>query len=545
MVSQQLLLRDFYMRNSTLGSTERQRNATIAETYYLGRQYDALKEWNDKSVPLNERKPLIQIPLFADAVHSLDRFVWGGHRFPKASIGATRTKDDAEDSDDIGPRLDIDQAKDLTRYTMALIKAGRLHRAIREVTIKALQTTSAALILGTMGGYLIAHGEQGKHCTPTWDPLRPRTVAELEILYRYRREEPNGTGGLRRREYWYRRVVDAEADTVFVEVPVIPGKQPEWVIDKSKTVEHRLGFCPVVWLRTLPDSSDAIDGRPVIDPQLYPLIDDVNRIISQRSRAVGYGCDPQVVRTGVPEGQRDVLMKSPGTPWDLPKDSEATLLEAAGSGAERATEHLKDMTARFREAVGIVKADADGAIGNISGVVLEFLHAPMIALAATLREDLGGDGFCALINLALRMATVLTERGEDVWIQGTAAAAKLMRKAQLDGVWLDFPVTLNWEPFFAPTVQDELVAVQSANQAVQGGLITKATATKALAEVFNIEDVDAELEAIETERAEAADYGPMMQQRPGAPAGGASPPGEPDGDEAKQPKPTDRAPGKP
>jgi hypothetical protein len=518
----------FYGRNASYGSTERYRSATLAEAYYYGLQYEGrdLVEWDAKGVPLRKRKPRLIEPLFAKAVNALNSFTWGGHRFPRASVTATRTEDDTEDAREIGPRLDHDQAAALTKFLCAVVREGKLERVAREASRKALLNRSVAIILGARGGYITAHVEPGKHCTPTFDPDNPRHVASLEIVYQHQREEPTASGAVRKRWYWYRRVIDAQRDVVFREVPVIPGRAPEWVEDPEKTVEHRLGFCPVDWWRTMPDCADAIDGQAVIDPQVYPLLDAVNYTLSQRDKAVNYGCNPQPIRTGVDEADRDALNKAPENIWDLPQGADFKFAEIAGPGVQRATEHVQDLARRFLEAVRVVLMDPQALTGDISGRVLELIHTQMIALASDLRAELGDEGYCGLLALALRLVATLVQRGEDVWIPGARAAGKLLVESQLAGPWLDPPIALAWPAWFAPSAQEQQTRVQSVLSAV-GKLITDRTAVREVAEVFHVEDPDAEYEALEGAEDES------QEPKGDAPETAADDAPKPQGDEAK------------
>lgn len=511
-------LRAFYARNALLGQSERYREATRAETYYWSLQYEHLEPWErgGDGVPLQKRKPKIIIPLFREAVTQLEAFVWGGHRFPSVVAQAT----DGDLDDDFGPAIGADDAIALTSLLARLVQHGRLDRAIQEATRSALVTTSCAIILGARGGHLTAHVETGKHCTPTFDPEHPGRILSLDILYKVQKEEDGGNGALVRRWYWYRRTITDTDDIVYREVREVRGMAPTWTPDPERSVKHDLGFCPVVWVRTMPDSTDEVDGRPVIDPALYPLLDEINYTVSLRNQAVQYGANPQPVRKGVTdEESRVMLRKSPGVVWDLPADGEFTFAEIDGSGAERAGEHLADLERCFRDACNIVKADPEMAIGHISGVVLEFLHAPLIALASELRTDFGDEAFCRLLNLALRLCVVLTQRGQDVWVPGIRAATRILQASQRAQVWLDVPLAIRWPSYFPPTVDDQAKVVQSAVQAQQAGLVSQRTATQHVAEVFGVENLDAEMEQISREQGEQADYGPMLGERRRRPDG--------------------------
>lgn len=494
-------LASFYARNATYGSTARYRRATRAEAYDLGFQYEQLPPHDTKGVPLRKKRPRILVPLFSEAIDALDGFVWSGG-VPRVVIDATRDAGDDQAAGDVGPDLDVDRAKLLTRFAAALVHHGRLDRAAREISRSALVTTSVAVVMGVRGGRLDWHVEPGKHCTPTFDPQSPGELASLDICYQHQREEPTASGAARARWYWYRRTIDAERDTVYVEVPVVPGRAPVWTVDASKTVDHGLGFCPARWVRTLPDSSDPIDGRPVVDPQLYPLLDDVNYTISQRSKAVAAVVEPQIVRRGVPEGEREALSKSSDRVWDVDRGVEVELLEQEVAGIEAASKHLDDLTNRLRAAVRVVIADPKVLNGDISGRVLEIIHGPMIRVASLLRQDLGDDGFGACVALALRLVVAVIERGEAVYIPGAQRAAAVLREAQLAGPWLDPPITLHWKPFFALSEQEAGLKVDRTIKARDGKLIRPETAVRATAEFFGVADPEVELLEIEADEDE-------------------------------------------
>lgn len=498
-------LQAFAARNATLGQTQRQRDATLAELYYLSKQYDGKKAWEDKSVPLRERKPRIIVPIFRETVEAVDRFLWSGHRFPNAVVNATRGDDQADDDDEIGPALNAEQAEQLTRFLAALIRNGRIPQAVREYTTSALKTTSAAVVVGVQAGYVNCYVHTGKDCTPTFDPKNPREVIELDVQYQYPKEEPI-PGSIAKRDvlYWYRRTITTQRDICYQEVKVVAGQQPQWIEDPEKSVDHGLGFCPVVWVRTFGDCTDPVDGKPLIDPALYPLLDAINYTVSQRQRAIEYGLDPQPYRKGVPLGEREELRKNPGQVWDLPDEAEVGFLEAQGTGTERANVHLDDLKAAFREAVGVVKMNPEVTSRNVSGVALSLLYAPLISLASDLRVDLGDEAYVSLLGMALRVVTTLVQdKGLDVWVPGVKKATATLKAAQLGGVWLNPPITLEWPAFFDETEQDKQFRVAYTNAAVQGKLVSAKTGTRQLAQVFSVEDPAAEQDAIDDE-AEAA-----------------------------------------
>lgn len=529
-----------YQTDKTLGTSERYKRATLAELYYLSHQYDSLLPWESRG-PLKKRRPREIVPLYKTTIDTIQRFVWSGARFPRLVIAATRNDDEPAAPGEVGPSLSTQDAKDLTTFALLLIKQAKLDRCAVEYTRQALVGTSAAVIIGTRGGFLTYYVEHGKHCWPTWSLDNPRELAKLEIVFQYEREIADAGGSVVRRMYWFRRIIDDQNDVVFKPVLVVPGVSPEWVVDNANSNRHGLGFCPVRWVRTLPLSSDAIDGQAVVGYELYPILDRINYLYSQRGRAIEYVLDPQWIRKNVSKAQRALLEKNPGAIWDIEdedkdKKSDISLLEAKGTGSDAAAAHLCDLRNRFLESVGAVLSDPDKVAGqNISGVVLEYLHAPMIALASDLRKDLGDDAFADIVNMALRIVTLQIDAGKDVWVQGAAKAAKLMRKAQGAGIWLDFPIKLQWGRFFSPTAQDIQFAVTAATSA-KGALVAQESATRFVGDYFGITDIDDELEAIDDEKQQAQQQAIKLANAtrpppvPGAPAqgaGGSAPGGAP------------------
>ncbi len=497
----------FMKKGVALGDTERYREATLAELYYLSKQHDDKKPWHDKSVPLRARRPRIVVPLYRKMVETLDRWLWSGNRAPSLKVETTAGVDD-----NVGPVLSEQDAEDVTDFLVRLVRVGGLLRAAREATNKAIITTSAAVVVTVRNGRLGYYVRGGKDCAPTFEDYDPLRVTTLDIRYKFPKEEQVSPMSSTTRTvwYWYRRYLDAERDVTYAEQLVrSDGREPEWVEDPARTVEHGFGFCPVVWFRTLPDCDDLVDGKPVIDPALYPLLDAVSYTVSQKQRAVEYGTDPQPWRKGVTEDQRTDLEKAPGTTWDLPGDTseggkvEVGFLEASGTGAERAGEHIHELEQVLREVVGIVDAGPEMAARAVTGIALEMLYQPMTTLCSDLRYDMGDVGYVGILDTALRVVAAVQKRGGELWVPGATKIESILTKAQKAGPWLPLPITLGWPGFFGDTEQDKLQRVQSVVAALTAKVITRETAVRALARTFDVENPEAEVEALEKDDAEA------------------------------------------
>lgn len=501
------------LTTATLANSERWRAAKLAEAYYLSRQYDRLRPWSAGGA-LSTRRPREVVPLYKTSVDTLVRFTWGGSRFPRVVVGAT-TKEGVDRSE-VGPLIDDEGARELMTFAVNLIKQSRLDRCALEYSRLACITGSAAVIIGTRNGYLCYGIEPGYHCTPVFEEDDARCVSRLEVLYQFEREEQSSPTTSGKTLYWFKRTIDDVEDVIYKPVEVREGVDPVFVRDPDKSVVHGLGFCPVRWVRVNPLSPNALDGQPVIDPALYPLLDRINYVYSQCSRAVEYTLDPQWVRKNVSPAAREELQKNPSKIWDIADESEnkkaeIEMVEAKGTGSEAAIEHLKELTQRFYESVGIVLSAMDkmSTRGNVSGVVLEYLHAPMISVASELRKDLGDDAFCDIVNTAMRVVMTQLEAGKDVWVQGARKAAKDIKAAQIDGPWLDLPIRLQWGRFFSPTAQDIGTTVQAAGLA-RGVLVSQEAATRLVSDYFSVTDIDSEVDQL----FEPLPFDPRLQPGP-------------------------------
>lgn len=500
----------FMVRNAAKGDSERVRRATLAECYYQSTQHDDKEDWYNNAVPIRARKPRIIVPLFRMAIEKVDRFLWSGHRFPSVVVGAT--KDEDGNDNEIGPIVDKEQAEILTTFAAALIKAARLKTAIREATTKVLTTTSAAIIVGVQAGYLNAQIEVGKCCTPTFSPLNPREVESLEIKYKFPRQESIGLGMTRLKWYWYRRVIDGQRDVTYEEQEVSEFQvEPEtWTEDPAQTFFHGFGFCPVRWVRSFGDSDDPVDGKPMIDPALYPMLDAISYTVSMRQRAVERDCDPKQWAAGVEDSELEGSDK-PGKflTFENPQ-AKIGYVESQGAGVQRAADQAKDLTTAFREITAVVNASTEVNEKNVTGVALQMLYAPLIELASDLRVDLGDEAFCDLVSLAMRICvTVVQDHGEMVWVPGVKKATEILKSAQRAGVWLDPQIDLKWPGFFVESEQDKQFRI-TYTMAASGGkrLISQKTATQHIADTFDISDAAAEADAINEEDEEAAENAP-------------------------------------
>src|SRR5260221_8650841 len=144
-------------------------------------------------------------------------------------------------------------------------------------------------------------------CFPEFQDRDGLVLSKLEVRYTY--SEPvrdRETGELVDRWYWYRRVLDTEADTVWPKVQVDEeGLEPSWATERCLQEEHGYRFVPAVWIQNQP-VQDAVDGDPDCHG-CYDLIGRIARLYSQADKGVIGNYDPTTVVSS--DAEYDVLAK--------------------------------------------------------------------------------------------------------------------------------------------------------------------------------------------------------------------------------------------
>src|SRR5262249_15762189 len=140
--------------------TESPRTQQLAklDAYYAGTQYEGLPHSWDKAIadtgaaiPFRQRKPSTIIPLPKLIVDSFCRALCGAGRRPIASIdGATGTADNGA--------------------LAKLMREGRVIKAMREATRRALSIGTGIVVWKIVEGKLHTEAWDAKDCRPTFKP---------------------------------------------------------------------------------------------------------------------------------------------------------------------------------------------------------------------------------------------------------------------------------------------------------------------------------------------------------------------------------------
>lgn len=434
----------------------------VLDQYYDGTQYDDLMNWetamaSEEYIPVRKRKPRINHRMAKAITDRVTSKLVGQATFPKFTI-----EDDPDDS------AFFKAVQDSCSFRAKLVEPIR----------KSLIGGSALVRYGLVEGQIIIQGYSGKYCYPVFDDVGNLESVDVKFVYDdWEDIKPNGAP----RQKWFRIQLTKTADIFYNNPEYKAGVKPEFVVVNQNN--HDLGFVQAEWLKTRDDDFEP-DG-PGIFSAILDDIDDINYSLSQSSQAISYGQEPQLVINGLVEEELDALTKSSQKGWNLGRDGKAEFLETSLAGVERAEEARGKDRQRMLDVARVVMQDPEKMIGQAqSGRALEILFAPLVELIDELRTVYEPK----LRNLLLKIGiTILMyeDRGEETDI----AIPPGYKPSSLQ-------LSVQWPSLFPPTLQDIQTMVQAANTAAMANLVSRESLTRWLAPVFQIDDIDAELEKI-------------------------------------------------
>lgn len=516
-----LTIEDWRLVNAIAGDSERYRRQARLDAYYWSQQYEHLQhEWAPgayppghskagKAIPSRERKPKVIYPLARRAVREVVDLLFGAGRWPSAKVDGDTT----------------------TTKALGVLEAHvRLPARMRSLGRMVVTTGSAAAAVRLApNGALAVDLLPGRHCVPTFGDDDPAAAARwgigldelVELRVQYARPVEETVAG-RTETVWYavRRDYTPEAVVSYEDARLGPSNAalatiPEWV--ESGRWLHGTGVVPAVWFRSEWVEND-VDG-PGLYEDCLELLDDINYTLSRLSDAVGVNLDPLKVfkNLGI-EGFRAVmesLAVGGGNTLAIPPsahDTSLELKEIVGSSLEKAALHIGEQRSRVLEVTQVVIQRQEDAGGAQSGVALDRLYRPMLALVDGLRAEVGAS-LTALDNRLLRVAAA-----------NRPALRRTLASALPATLATEADVVLDWPPVFDHGPEEMLASAQAYALLVSSRLLSRETAVEYVGADLQVDDIEAEKKRIAAE--DEADIVPAVG--PGADAPGDTAAGDED-----------------
>jgi hypothetical protein len=418
------------------------------------------------------------------------------------------------------PHLRVDGDHKTEDYVQALAEAARLWPAMIQARTYGGATGSVAIGFKFIEGKPIVEVHDPRWMFPDFKDREQLVLKSVEKRYQYPVEIQNEvTGDWEEVPHWYRRVINEKSDVLYEPVPVPKdGSEPEW--KEQQHVEHRFGFCPVVWVQNLPVQDD-VDGDPDCHG-IYDLAEAIDALISQGNRGTTANCDPTLVI--ITEAKLADVRKGSDNAIKLPPNSSAQYLEISGQGPKSALDTAGQLRTYALEVAQCVLDHPD--VANRTATEVERVFSSMLSKADILREQYGQKGVLPLVEMMIKSIRMLgkskavsvvrqSEEGEQTVPEIQSQFVKLPDRvipgvdgepAKREKRELGPPgsvVVIQWGAYFDSSTTDIAASSDAATKAQQGGLIDQEHAARFVAPYFHVEDVPEMLAKVKREKEEA------------------------------------------
>ena len=338
-------------------------------------------------------------------------------------------------------------------------------------------------------------------CIPVFEDRHALKLASIEKKYMYPVDEQDPeTGAWVQRPYWYRRIIDRERDILFAPCPVTD-EAPEWQIERE--VEHGLGMCPVVWAQNMPVQDD-IDGDPDC-LGIDDICDQMDALLSQANIGIIASCDPTLKI--ITNAELDSIRKGNRNALKLPEGSSADYMEINGAGLKQALEMAQELRKMALEVAQCVLDHAN--VHGRTATEVERLYSSMLAKADILREQYGERLVKPLLEMMVEAVRHLeTPRAVEGGILRQVVKLPYKTKLREDGTVEKAArrlgdggmISLNWGPYFQPTLEEAIQATQATVMAKTGGVLDQEHAVAFTAPFFLVEDAQTMVRSIHHEQ---------------------------------------------
>jgi hypothetical protein len=432
-------------------------------TLYDHLPYDFHTEKNGAGeyIPLRQRRPSVRYALCSTVVNDAVSLLFSEGHFPAV------VTDDAA----------VTQA--LTR----IIREAGLNEVMLEAARRG-SVGSVVVRLRVLDSRIFFDVLNTAWLTPRWRAPAPDTLESVTEKYKVRGRALAALGYAIADEelgadFWFQRVWDVQAETWYL--PWRVGGELAPRIDESRSVQHGLGFVPMVWVRNLP-GGDEIDGACTFLEAINTGI-EIDYLLSQAARGLKYSSDPTLLIKEPALDAQGQLVKGAGNAITVGKDGDARLLEINGSSATAVIDFVRCLRELALESIHGNRSSADRIAAAQSGRAMELMNQALIWLADRLRISYGEGALLELLHMVV------------------AASAKfnlVYRRSGAVGVLRqDVDVSLRWPQWYAPTNADLVNKATGLRTLLEAEIISRETAMGAVAADFAVEDVGAELRRIE------------------------------------------------
>lgn len=455
---------DYPLRQYTIDMLTRVLDGKI----YDHLEYDFNTEKKDgigEYIPIRDRRPSVRYGLCKVVVDDSVSLLFSEGHFP--SIGCNDEK---------------------MRETLAdIIKETKLNEVMVEAaTIGSVG--SVAILMRVLEGRVFFEAFNTMFMKPTWKATAPDTLEKVTEKYKVKGEvliETGYTECKKEKTYWFQRIWD-EAREIWYTPWDVSDENASASEDTTKTTTHDLGFVPIVWAKNLP-GGDKIDGKPTFPNETIDTQIEIDYQLSQAGRGLKYSSDPTLLLKEPAIGNDGQVIKGGGNAIVVRENGDAKMLEINGTASTAVIEYVRCLRELALESAHGNRANADKISAAQSGRAMELMNQALIWLADKLRTSYGEGALLSLLKMVVK------------------ASAKY--ELMVDGVKAEHldpanKITLLWPAWYQPTSTDMESKANTNRTLVDAGIISLKSATQDVADMYDIEDVEAERKQADKELAD-------------------------------------------
>lgn len=419
----------------------------------------------DEYIPIRNRRPSVRYALCRIVVDDSVAMLFSEGHFPAVVCQDEATRDAL-----------TELAKD-TKLNAVMIEAATTG-----------SVGSVAIFMRVLKNRVFFKSMNTQYLTPVWCQEAPDTLELVREQYKVKGSVLAAMGyaipaddlGA---DFWFRREFDASAERWYLPAKVSKDAV-EFVVDGSKTVEHGLGFVPIVWVKNLPGGDDT-DGRCTFPTEAIDTQIEIDYQLSQAGRGLKYSSDPTLLIKEPAVDNDGKMVKGGGNAIVVGQDGDAKLLEINGSAADAVLNYVRGLRELALESAHGNRANADKLSAAQSGRAMELMNQSLIWLSDKLRISYG-EG--ALLDL-LRMVVKAQSKFKLVKKDGTDLGAMSPKQ----------PISLRWPQWYQPTYTDKQTEATTLGELRDKQLLSQETAVTAVAASYDIADPADELRRIKAE----------------------------------------------
>jgi hypothetical protein len=447
---------------------------------------------SNEYVPLRDRRPSVRYGLCRLVVEDSIALLFSEGHFPTAECDDEPTKEALAD----------------------VVKDLRLN----EIMMEAASTGSVGSVALHLRVLQQADGKSFRpfvevrrtgYLTPEYDPAAPDVLERVREKYKVKGKALKDLGYVIDDDdlnawFWFARDWDNKAEIWYLPWKLTDDETTEskpYTIDTTRTVTHDLGFVPWLWIKNLPGDLKLLDfqpGRPSSGNAIrYSAIDgactfagaidamiEIDYQLSQVGRGLKYSMDPLLLLKEPAAPQDGGFVKSGGNAMVVGKDGDGKMLEIGGEAFTVCMDYVRALRELGLESVHGNRTDPQKLATAQSGRAMELMNQALIWLADKLRVSYGEGAMLSLLKMVI------------------AAHEKLpltIKGKKMPAIKPDTEITLRWPKWYHPTAQDRKNVADTLKTHKESGHISRETAVKTIASDYDIEDVAAEIRAIEAD----------------------------------------------